>query len=175
MTLPSEVKGEDSGKVNLPGCFRRLSPEELVRFKNSCSRRGNKAELTQRFISSRRRRQFFKTALNRPQLHQQILALDGVADLVVANHSNSFLSLLAGNGSGGFSAAVPLTVGNGPIGVAIGECLGYRFTGAWTVLVGVAMLQWSAFDAWLAWPGIVVGLTLVGGPLEFVGPFEEKG
>ena len=36
------------------------------------------------------------------------------------------------------------------LGVAIGECLGYLFTGAWTVLVGVAMLQSSAFDAWLA-------------------------
>jgi hypothetical protein len=61
------------------------------------------------------------------------------------------------------------------LGVAIGECLGYLFTGAWTVLVGVAMLQSSAFDAWLAWPGIVIGLALVVGSLEFVGPFEEKG
>jgi Domain of unknown function (DUF4386) len=61
------------------------------------------------------------------------------------------------------------------LGVAIGECLGYLFTGAWTVLVGVAMLQSSAFDAWLAWPGIAVGLCLVVGSLEFVGRFEEKG
>jgi Domain of unknown function (DUF4386) len=61
------------------------------------------------------------------------------------------------------------------LGVAIGECLGYLFTGAWTVLVGVAMLQSSAFDAWLAWPGIVIGLCLVVGSLEFVGRFEEKG
>jgi len=61
------------------------------------------------------------------------------------------------------------------LGVAIGECLGYLFTGAWTVLVGVAMLQSSAFDAWLAWPGIAIGLTLVVGSFEFVGPFEAKG
>jgi Domain of unknown function (DUF4386) len=61
------------------------------------------------------------------------------------------------------------------LGVAIGECLGYLFTGAWTVLVGVAMLQSSAFDAWLAWPGIAIGLCLVVGSLEFVGPFEVKG
>jgi hypothetical protein len=61
------------------------------------------------------------------------------------------------------------------LGVAIGECLGYLFTGAWTVLVGIAMLQSSAFDAWLAWPGIAIGLALVVGSLEFVGPFEEKG
>lgn len=37
------------------------------------------------------------------------------------------------------------------LGVAIGECLGYLFTGAWTVLIGVAMLQSSLFEAWLAW------------------------
>ena len=61
------------------------------------------------------------------------------------------------------------------LGVAIGECLGYLFTGAWTVLVGVAMLQSSAFEAWLAWPGIAIGLALVIGSLEFVGPFEVKG
>jgi len=61
------------------------------------------------------------------------------------------------------------------LGVAVGECLGYLFTGAWTVLVGVAMLQSSAFELWLAWPGIAIGLFLVVGSLEFVGRFEEKG
>lgn len=61
------------------------------------------------------------------------------------------------------------------LGVAIGECLGYLFTGAWTVLVGTAMLQSSTFDAWLGWPGIAIGLALLLGSLEFVGPFEEKG
>ena len=61
------------------------------------------------------------------------------------------------------------------LGVAVGECLGYLLTGAWTVLVGVAMLQSSAFDAWLAWPGIAIGALLVVGSLEFVGRFEENG
>ena len=61
------------------------------------------------------------------------------------------------------------------LGVAVGECLGYLFTGAWTVLVGVAMLQSSAFQAWLALPGIAIGLALVASSLEFVGRFEEKG
>jgi hypothetical protein len=61
------------------------------------------------------------------------------------------------------------------LGVAVGECLGYLLTGAWTVLVAVAMLQSSAFDAWLAWPGIAVGALLVVGSLEFVGSFEENG
>jgi hypothetical protein len=61
------------------------------------------------------------------------------------------------------------------LGVAIGECLGYLFTGAWTVLVGTAMLQSSSFDAWVAWPGIAVGALLVVGSFEFVGRFEETG
>jgi hypothetical protein len=46
------------------------------------------------------------------------------------------------------------------LGVAIGECLGYLFTGAWTVLVAIAMLQSSAFPAWLAWPGIATHARL---------------
>jgi hypothetical protein len=61
------------------------------------------------------------------------------------------------------------------LGVAIGECLGYLFTGAWTMLVGMASLQSSTFQPWLAWPGIAIGLFLVAGSLEFVGPFEEQG
>jgi hypothetical protein len=61
------------------------------------------------------------------------------------------------------------------LGVGIGECLGYLFTGTWTMLVGAAMLQLQMFKAWLAWPGIVIGIFLVAGSLEFVGRFEERG
>jgi hypothetical protein len=61
------------------------------------------------------------------------------------------------------------------LGIGIGECLGYLLTGGWTTLVGVAMLQSSAFRAWLAWPGIVIGVFLIVGSLEFVGRFEEQG
>ena len=61
------------------------------------------------------------------------------------------------------------------LGIGIGECLGYLLTGAWTMLVGVGMLQSSAFKAWLAWPGIIIGLFLIVGSLEFVGRFEEQG
>jgi hypothetical protein len=43
------------------------------------------------------------------------------------------------------------------------------------VLVAVAMLQSSAFEAWLAWPGVVIGASLMLGSLEFVGRFEEQG
>jgi hypothetical protein len=37
------------------------------------------------------------------------------------------------------------------------------------------MLQSATFDAWLAWPGIIIGLLLVTGSLEFVGRFEKQG
>jgi len=61
------------------------------------------------------------------------------------------------------------------LGVGIGECLGYLLTGTWSVLIGVAMLGSSAFEPWLGWPGIVIGVLLVVGSLEFVGRFEEHG
>jgi hypothetical protein len=37
------------------------------------------------------------------------------------------------------------------------------------------MLQSSVIDAWLAGPGITIGLFLMVGSLEFVGRFEEQG
>ncbi len=61
------------------------------------------------------------------------------------------------------------------LGVAIGEHLGYLLTGLWTLLIGVAMIQGDAFPAWLGWPGIVLGLALMVGSIEFAGPFEERG
>jgi hypothetical protein len=61
------------------------------------------------------------------------------------------------------------------LGIGIGECLGYLLTGAWTMLVGAAMLQSSSFTVWLAWAGIIIGLLLIVGSLEFVGRFEEQG
>ncbi len=61
------------------------------------------------------------------------------------------------------------------LGVAIGEHLGYLFTGMWTALVGVAMTQSAAFGAWLGWFGVALGLVLVVGAAEFAGPFEDTG
>ncbi|HJQ94960.1 MAG TPA: DUF4386 domain-containing protein [Acidimicrobiia bacterium] len=61
------------------------------------------------------------------------------------------------------------------LGVGIGECLGYLLTGTWSLLVGVGMLQSSAFGAWIGWLGIIIGVLLVVGSLEFVGRFEEQG
>ena len=73
------------------------------------------------------------------------------------------------------AAAVVFDSFNRYLGVAVGECLGYLFTGTWTVLVGIAMLQSSVFEAWLAGPGILIGGLLIIGSFEFVGGFEEKG
>ena len=59
------------------------------------------------------------------------------------------------------------------LGVAVGEHLGYLFTGAWTILVALAF--WAPGLEWLTISGIVIGAMLVVGTLEFVGPFEKDG
>ena len=61
------------------------------------------------------------------------------------------------------------------LGVAVGEHLGYLLTGAWSVLVGIAVLQTSVLPSWLGVAGIVIGAILALCSLEFVGPFERKG
>jgi hypothetical protein len=61
------------------------------------------------------------------------------------------------------------------LGVAVGEHLGYLFTGTWSVLVGVALTQSDATPGWLGLVGIVIGVVLAICSLEFVGPFEHAG
>jgi hypothetical protein len=61
------------------------------------------------------------------------------------------------------------------LGVAVGEHLGYLFSGAWSILAGVAMTQSTAVPGWLGIAGAGVGLVLVLCSLEFVGSFEPKG
>jgi hypothetical protein len=61
------------------------------------------------------------------------------------------------------------------LGVAVGEHLGYALTGAWSLLMGVALIQTAAVPAWLGVAGIVVGVVLKLCSLEFVGPFERDG
>lgn len=61
------------------------------------------------------------------------------------------------------------------LGVAVGEHLGYLFTGAWTILSGVAIVLTGTVSVWLGVAGIVVGALLVVCSLEFVGSFEERG
>jgi Domain of unknown function (DUF4386) len=61
------------------------------------------------------------------------------------------------------------------LGVGVGEHLGYLFTGIWSALIGIGVLQGTALPTWLGWPGIVVGAGLMVGSAEFLGPNEERG
>ena len=61
------------------------------------------------------------------------------------------------------------------LGVAVGEHLGFLFTGTWTALVGAAILQSSNVNGWVGVAGIVIGVALGLCSLEFVGPFENDG
>jgi hypothetical protein len=61
------------------------------------------------------------------------------------------------------------------LGVGVGEHLGYLLTGIWSVLIGVGVIQRTALPHWLGWPGIVIGVGLMIGSAEFLGPNEEHG
>jgi hypothetical protein len=61
------------------------------------------------------------------------------------------------------------------LGVGVGEHLGYAFTGAWSVLAGVALTQTDTVASWVGVPGIVVGAALLLCSLEFVGRNEATG
>ena len=55
------------------------------------------------------------------------------------------------------------------VGVAVGEHLGYLFTGAWTLVIAAAMLTSAVFRPWLGWLGIVAGSGILCGLLEPAG------
>lgn len=61
------------------------------------------------------------------------------------------------------------------IGVGVGEHLGYLFTGAWSFLIGIAIVGREILPGWMGWAGIVVGSGLIVGSAEFLGPNEEHG
>jgi hypothetical protein len=61
------------------------------------------------------------------------------------------------------------------LGVGIGEHLGYLFTGLWTLLVAGSIVSTTVLPAWLGGIGIVIGVALLIGTLEFVGPNERDG
>jgi hypothetical protein len=61
------------------------------------------------------------------------------------------------------------------LGVGIGEHLGYLLTGLWTLLVAGSIMSTSVLPGWLGLVGIPIGVSLLIGTLEFVGPNEERG
>jgi hypothetical protein len=61
------------------------------------------------------------------------------------------------------------------LGVGIGEHLGYLCTGLWTLLVAASMLTTDVVPSWLGVIGVPIGLALLVGTLEFVGPNEPDG
>jgi len=61
------------------------------------------------------------------------------------------------------------------LGVGIGEHMGYMATGAWTLLVSASIVGGGVLPAWLAVAGLVIGISLLVGTLEFVGPNEPEG
>ena len=58
------------------------------------------------------------------------------------------------------------------LGVAVGEHLGYLFTGLWTALAGIALIQSDLLHPLFGVVGLVLAPLFVLGSLEFVGPFE---
>jgi hypothetical protein len=61
------------------------------------------------------------------------------------------------------------------LGVGIGEHLGYLLTGLWTLLVAASVITTAMLPGWLGIVGIPIGIALLIGTLEFVGPNERDG
>ena len=61
------------------------------------------------------------------------------------------------------------------LGVGIGEHLGYLLTGAWTIVVALSVVSGGVLAPWLGWFGVPIGLALLIGSGEFVGPNEQNG
>jgi hypothetical protein len=61
------------------------------------------------------------------------------------------------------------------LGVGIGEHLGYLLTGLWTLTVAASILATTVLPGFLGFIGLVIGLALLVGTLEFAGPNEPEG
>jgi hypothetical protein len=61
------------------------------------------------------------------------------------------------------------------LGVAVGEHLGYLFTGLWTALASIALIQSDVLHPTFGIVGLVLAPLFVLGSVEFVGAFEPTG
>jgi hypothetical protein len=59
--------------------------------------------------------------------------------------------------------------------VAVGEHLGYLFTGLWTALASIALIQSDLLHPLFGIIGLLLAPLFVLGSLEFVGPHELSG
>ncbi len=73
------------------------------------------------------------------------------------------------------SVEVAFSVLHRYLGVGVGEHIGYLATGCWTILLAASIIQGSIVPGWMALVGVVIGLALLVGTLEFVGPNEHDG
>jgi hypothetical protein len=60
-------------------------------------------------------------------------------------------------------------------GVGIGEHLGYLLTGLWTLLVAISIMVTTVLPGWLGVIGLPIGVAILIGTMEFVGPNEKDG
>jgi hypothetical protein len=72
------------------------------------------------------------------------------------------------------SVVVIFQATNRYLGVAVGEHLGYLFTGVWTILTGLTIINTSLLNPLLGWLGIFVAFGIAAGILEEVG-FRSAG
>jgi hypothetical protein len=61
------------------------------------------------------------------------------------------------------------------LGVAVGEHLGYLFTGLWSALAGIALIQSDLLHPLFGIVGLILAPLFLLGSLEFVGGFEARG
>jgi uncharacterized protein DUF4386 len=61
------------------------------------------------------------------------------------------------------------------LGVGVGEHLGYLLTGLWTLVVGASILATTIIPAVLGLIGIPIGVAILAGTFEFMGPHERDG
>jgi hypothetical protein len=61
------------------------------------------------------------------------------------------------------------------LGVAVGEHLGYMFTGLWTALVSIAVIQSDLLHPAFGVIGLILASLFAIGSMEFVGSFEGRG
>jgi hypothetical protein len=61
------------------------------------------------------------------------------------------------------------------LGVAVGEHLGYMFTGLWSALVGIAVIQCDVLHPAFGAVGLVLAPMFLIGSMEVVGTNEEHG